>query len=493
MGTPYATNPYEALASATVMLDEIFKMEPIAQTARFGDTVQHITRTSQWAGGALTKKFENQIFSRTLSNSDLEADAPLAGRVRVMEVTVEESHLRKLHFSMRYTIPTRMEVDGSENAVYDIAIELAVQALQSLDEKRNHMIHQNSDGVKAVVVQKYDVDGTTWGEGNQTVTYFGTASVEAAFLTIDQGSISKFHVGELIDIRNVSTSAVRITGVITDVYYGLDYYGQSIGPGILVAHDATGEDSSFTNVVDNDEIFSSGEADGSGLPVGFSTLFQRWGGSALPYFSVTDRRAAGFQFLMPYGRDYATGGVSEDIDVGKHFGHMADLMGMLYGPARKNRRHRGFEMTEAIVCLCQPDLVNAVAANVGNVSHHFTTAAAETLTDARRKSLVGVAGWTGAVIFHPTLPPIVLQPEPIATKDTIRIIEPVSFEFIRMGSKKPTFIRNDNGGMWHTRRNTSDGQLTMHKDASGFVYETLFCDQPQLNYSIEGVKTDIDS
>jgi len=481
-----ATDPYEALADATVMLDELWEMDAITQMARFGNTVQHITRTKQWAGGALNIKIINEQFSRAVSSSDLESDAPLAGRIRTMNLTIEESNLRKVAFGLRHTIPAQEEVDGSEHAVWNLAMELLLQGLQSIDEKRNHMIWQNSDGVKALVAAKYDPDGTTYG-GTTTLTYLGTGSVEGAFLTIDGGSISKFHPGERIDIRNASTATVRITGIITDVYMGVDYLGNGIGPGILVAHDADGADAAFTNVVDNDEIFTSGEADGSGLDTGFAGFFNRTTPGA--YFSIADRAAPGFQFLVPYGRAYGT----VDIDIDVHFGHMADLMGMLFGPARANRRHRGFAMTDAIVCLAPPDLVNSVARQAGNASLQFTSSAAGTMAEGRRKTLTAVQGWTGSVLHHPTLPPIVLQSEPLATENTVRIIEPSTWRYVRMGSKKPTFIRNSNGGLWHVRRNTSTGQLTMHRDASGYVIETLVNDQPQLNYSIEGVQSDVDS
>jgi len=481
--------PYEALTDATVMLDELWEMDAITQMARFGETVQHITRQKQWAGGALKIKLMNEQFSRAIASSDLEADAPLAGRIRTMDLTVEESDLRKVAFGLRYTLPAQEEVDGSEDAVFDLASELLVQALQSIDEKRNHMIWQNSDGVKALVKATYDPDGTTFS--TQTLTYLGTGSVAGAFITIDGGSISKFHPGERIDIRNASTTAVRIRAIITDVYHGLDYLGQGIGPGILCAIDAVGDsaEENFSTVVDNDEIFSSGEVDGSGLDVGFAQFFNRTTPGA--YFDVTDRAGPGFQFLIPYGRDYDN--VPIDTDV--HFGHMADLMGMLFGPARANRRARAkqFKMTDAIVCLAQPDLVNAVARQAGSPNLQFTSQAASSMEEAKRKNLVSVQGWQGSVLHHPTLPPIALQSEPLAAENTITIIEPSTWRYIRMGSKKPRFITNDSGGIWHTRRNVTTGQLTVHKDASGYVVETLLNDQPQLNYRIDGVTTDVDA
>lgn len=490
MTAPLGTTPEIQLADATSMLDEIFMMDEIIQEARFGDTAQHITRSSQWGGGAMHKKFVNQIFSRTLSNSDLESDAPLAGKIDTLDVQIEEANFRKLHFSLKHTIPAQEEVDGSEHATYNLAMELALQSLQSLDEKRNHMIHQDGDGVKAVVAAVYKPDGTS-SDPPTTMTYRGS-TVDGAFITIDQGSVSKFHQGELIDIRDTGGTGtdVLVTCVVADVWHDSVYQGEDVGPGLLIALDTVGTETDLAGIADGDEIFSSGEEDGSGLPVGFGELFKRSG--TLAYFSVTDRLAPGFQFLVPYGRDYASGGVSAVIDIDTHFGNMADLMGMLFGPARKNRLKRGFSMTDAVVAICPPDLVNSVARQAGESDIQFTAQAASSMSDARQQKLTSVRGWQGSVIHHPTLPPIILQSDPVATKDTIRIFEPSAFEFIRWGSKKPKFIRHAGmGGIWHNRRSTSTGQLTMSMDASGFVIETLFCDQPQINYSIEGVKTDL--
>lgn len=200
-------DPWILLSDATAMLDEVYEMTPIAQQARFGATAQHITRSTAWRGGALHKKFINQVFSRTLSSSDLEADAPAAGKVSTLDVYVEESNLRKLAFTIGHTIPAGKEVDGSEDAVWDLATELMLSAQESVGEKRNAMLHHNTDMVKALVAAVYNEDGTAYSAGQTD-----------AFLQIDNGSISSFHEGEILDIREGSDNAdVQVTVVVKDV------------------------------------------------------------------------------------------------------------------------------------------------------------------------------------------------------------------------------------------------------------------------------------
>ena len=470
-------DPYIVLSDATAMLDEVYDTDPIVQQARFGATAQHISRSDSWKGGAMHKKFINQIFSRTLANSDLESDAPDAGKISTMDIKIEEANLRKLHFSLRYSIPAGMEVDGSDHAVWQLAKELVLQAQESLGEKRNQLIHQNADCVKALVAAVYNEDGTTY-----------TAGQTDAFIQIDNGSISAFHEGEILDIREASDNTdVQVTVTVNDVWHDPYYRDLNIGPGIVVTIDSDNNegDANLDNIADNDEIVAHGEA-AYGYPVGFETLCLRTSPGA--YFSVTDRAAVGYQFLIPYGRDWGT----VDLDVDTHFGIMADVMGMVFGPARASRRAKGFRLTDAIVAICQPDLLNEAARQVGNASLQFTKEAVRNNAAAKMTNLTAVMGWEGVCLHHPSLPPIVLQSDPLATKNKIRFFEPSAFEWIRMGNRKPTFIKQPgSGSIWHNRRNVTTGNLTVHLDSSAFVIETLFCEQPKLVYSMDGVTSSL--
>jgi hypothetical protein len=96
------------------------------------------------------------------------------------------------------------------------------------------------------------------------------------------------------------------------------------------------------------------------------------------------------------------------------------------------------------------------------------------------------------VLHSPSVPPIVVQREALCPANTFRFFEPNAWEWIRMGSSQPSWIKNGPGGsMWNVRRNVTTGNLTTLYDACGLVFEAPFCDQPRLNYTIKGVKSSL--
>ena len=463
-----------ALADATEMMDEVYDLNVIPIDTRFGATAQHIMAEDQFLGGAMHKKVLTTTFTGARASASLESDAPDAYEIGTTDITIEESNLRQLAFTLKYTIPAGMQVRG-EHAVWDLATELTLQSAESVGEKRNQLLNQDANCVKALVAATYKFDGDTYPGGTATV----------AFIKIDNGSISAFHKGMILDIRNASTTTIRVTATVNDVCHSTQYRGRDVGPGISVTYNSTyagagNTDAHFDNVADNDEIVDHGETDGCGFDGSFSNLIDL-SNDPSTYFGV-NRSTQGNHYLVPYGRDYA----SATMNVDTVFGQMNNILGMVFSKSREYRRNRGFQMTQAIVCQAQPDLVADVARQVGEGSSRFTQKIASDFTGGK-SPLVAVAGWEGAVIHTPGLPPIVLQSEPLAPSNDIRVFEPSAFEWIRFGPKRPQFIKAPGGPIWHVRTNTSTGNLTKTLQASAFVMETLYCNQPQLVYAINSV------
>jgi len=115
------------------------------------------------------------------------------------------------------------------------------------------------------------------------------------------------------------------------------------------------------------------------------------------------------------------------------------------------------------------------------------------MDSARKLKFVANAGWNGAVLHHPGFPPIVVQPEALCPPNKIRLFEPAAWTFYRLGGREPIWIPNGNGGRWHVKCNVSTGRLTKVRQASAYVHETLFCDQPKTVYEIQGVKSTLKS
>lgn len=479
------------LAQATNLLDEVWDLQEVVQEGRFGSTAQHIKTVTPWKGGAMHRKLVNMQYSGAIATADLEADAPNPTKIDLLDVEIQESHLRRLSFSISHSIQAQMETSDPDHAAYNIARELALQANETIGEKRNQLLNSDANARKCLVAAKYTVNGATYSQAT------------TAFLKIDAGSVSGFHQGEIIDIHSGSTATVRVVAQVTDVIHDTYMLGANVGPGITVKvstdYPSTGgycDDANFDNVVDNDMIVNRAELAGCGYHAAFSSLMDL---TTTPgtYFGVT-RTTAGNRFLIPYGHDYSVGGTYGSnngtmvtLDIDAHFGPFADVMGLLIPPARAYRKNKDFQLTDALVCQASPSLVNEIVRQAGQGSALFTRAVAADMDAASRAKLVAVAGWNGAVLMNPNTPPIVVQPEALAPANTIRMFEPNCWEFIRMGGNAPTMIKTPQGDIWHNRRNTTTGNLTSILDASGFVIEAPFCDQPRLNYVIQGVKSSL--
>jgi hypothetical protein len=478
-----SADPYVVLADATAMLDEVYDMDPLVQQNRFGTTAQHITRETIWKGGALHKKFLTQIYTGARMNSDLEADAPNATKIGTTDITIEEEHLRLIQLPLSYSLPAQSEVDGSDDAVWNLANELVAQAQQMLGEKRNQMLNSNSDCLKATVSAKYKNDGDTYPGSSAT-----TCLIKLT------GSPSMFHEGELVDIRAASDNDnTRVTATVKDVIHDTHIFGRNVGPAIVLEYLSTGSGAGATTNFDSttagDEIVASGEK-GYGWTGAFDALCDLTS-SPPAYFGVT-RTTVGNRYLIPYGQDY-TSGTAVDLDIDTHFGNMADALGYLMEKSRIWRQsNQKFKLTDALVCQAAPELANEIDRQIGEGTASFTRTIASSLDAARRADLVAVSGWTGSVLLSSSMPPIVVQAEPLCPANTIRFFEPNAWEFIRMGGKKPNFIKAPGANsIWHNRRNVTTGNLTQLLDACGSVVEAPFCDQPRLNYTIKGVKSSL--
>ena len=476
----------ETLAQVDEFLREMFELEVIPQDNRFGCTMQHIKKSHQFTGKSIERKILSMRYTGARMNADLEADAPDSYRIDSDPIVISQSDLRKIGFTLSYTDPAGKLAQGV-NSSYNIAQELVTQAVGDLEERRNQGLNQNGNCVKAVIAAVYDEDGTTYSTG--------TGETDA-FLNMDQGSISAFHPGMILDIREGDTDTdVQVTVKVNDVIYSEDHLGVSdIGPGIVVTIDtdygAGGQDADLDGLDDGDEIVAHGETDGDGFPGSFGTLID-FSSSPSTYFGV-DRAAKGNAYLIPMGRDYTSGGNPVVINLDTHFGKMADEYGRLLVRSRKVRdAHPDFALTDAVVCQAQNSLINEIARQAGDSSSRFTKRIASDLDAAARQKLTAINGWTGVVLFHPNLPAIVLQAEELAPANEIRFFEPSAFEMIQLGPKTPTFAMNGSS-IWHRIYNSSTGAITASSQAHGYTWETLFCNQPRLLYGIKGVKSSLE-
>ena len=487
-----------AMTDMDEAMDKIYELDVIPQETRFGATTQHIPGDKVFSSQDITVEMLKFAYHGATMSSSLEGDAPDAFEIALQQMTIGRSDLRELAFTLEHTLVAQTLGKDREHSAYEPAKRLVMQAMANIGERRNQALNMDVNCVKALVAAKYDADGTTY-------TSYGSGAAQA-FLQIDNGSISMFHPGEMIDIRNASDGTdPRIVCQVMDVCHTTDFMGVSdIGPGITIEYDSSGaggtyageatvyNDTNFDNVADNDEIVRHGEGDAEGYSGSFGTLIDL-SSSPADYFSLA-RTTIGNYYLVPYGKSYLdANSANVNLNLEDHFGEMVDTMAMVIGPSRIWRGQNDFALTKALVAQAQPDLVNEIARQAGGDNARFTREIASKMSAARKAEFVANAGWDGAVLHHPGFPPIIVQPEPLCPANKIRMFEPSAWSFYRLGGKEPNWIRNDTGGRWHIRRNATTGNLTKIRDASAYVHETVVCDQPKTVYQIEGVKSTLKS
>jgi hypothetical protein len=150
----------------------------------------------------------------------------------------------------------------------------------------------------------------------------------------------------------------------------------------------------------------------------------------------------------------------------------------------------GVDMTDAILCQAQPDLILEACKQAGNDNARFTQQLANTIPAAERRKLVAVNGWDGVVIRLPGFPPIAMVPEPLMQPGKIRLWDPNQWEFISLGPNRPEWLR-DGGGIFHLNRQSagsgSDAKLTPKYIAGCLMFNTVFCNKPRTVYEMQNL------
>ena len=509
-----ATNQFDTLNSALAMQDEAFDLHPKVQQARFGATAQHITQEKQFTGGSMHVKVYKENYQGARVTSNLSADAHYSGSISVVDWEIAQTNFRRIGVPLCRDIIVDQALNPPEHAMFDLAAELALEAAENVGEARNRILNSNGDLVMAWVGAVYDEDGTSYTNGQTD-----------AFIKITKGSVSMFHPGQILHIRDASDNVdetppgtlngtqAQIKCVVNDVCPGAFWFGNNVGPGIVVTicgdqADATddqgegykGTDSNFDTVAatnnttaNTDEIALTGE-DNDAYPGSFGALGMTGDVSPGEYFGVT-RTTKGNAYLIPMGRHWdslGTGaGTKTALDIETHFRAMYKDFGGLLSAARGYRRNREFALSDSVVCQAHPDLVAEIVMQAGASPQRFNIEQASNMDSAKRRAMFASYGFDGAVLrnSYETIPPIALQPEPLMDNGTIRVFEPSAGTWLRIGSKRVTWAPVGPGASyWLPRRNVTTGNRTMQVDAFGYVMETIFWDQPRLIYAMDGLK-----
>lgn len=473
-------NEIQNASAVSAAMAEIYRLRPAkAQFTRFQATLKHFKPGGEkMRGESMHKKMFLEPYTGVRRVAVSESEFPLGRQIKHVDVEIDYDDFTEYQATITYTGLARRKTESRRDAVYRVAQELVGEAQDDFAGQVNVSLHQNDDCVMGLINgTPLDADGTSRTTGT------------TGFLPIDGGSISVFHPGQVIDIRSQSNNAdVQVTVIVNDVYPTKVGPGTATtaGPGIVVtiAAENTGlsGDADLDNLVDNDEICLRGETEFNiqGFPTWFGT------GAV---FSIT-RTAIGSHWAVPFIYDKNNGsGLPVTLDLEDHFGEIAEQLALAVNFGRSKRVSSGITITEAMVAISTPSLLAEASRQVGD-DVRFTMA----IEEAERKKLIGRSGFSGAIWHSPTLGPVMLQSDAVATPNAIRFLEPDSWTILTAhdGSRKQIEWLDKDGSRWHYIYGTN-GRLVNQLQAGALMRLAVFCDQPKANVELKGVKSSRDT
>jgi len=430
---------------------------------------------------------------------------PVGRKIENQRLSYDSDDLRALETTVQINDWADTFTGTRVEALWKAGSKLITEARRDFAERANVALHQDSTVTlaKESATAKKITDGTA-----------ATTETEV-YITVDEGSIARFHRNLAIDIRAAGASGtIRTSGFVKVVSadgLGPRLAGGAAGTGrisgfadtvgIVVDYDATlktaagGADTDFSNVADGDEIVIHLEGD-----VGINGLPAWWTNTENPYFdkdgSAIDRDDGAHEYMFPHEIDKTSGGSNTNIDMEDHFDELGDFLPDLVATGRDRRvadlggssPQNGIFWKESLLAIGRQDLINDSAKD-GQSTIRFTTVAASGLSSAEQKRLTGVVGFTGTVYFSPTMGHITLQADPVSNPNVLYILDPNSWFLLQKkgGMGTMNWIRNDAGGVMH--RVLSSGLLTYERVASANTLFQLSSDQPMANARIRGIKS----
>lgn len=396
---------------------------------------------------------------------------PEAMTIGHTDVYANWANLTEFQGSFEYTDLAEAKTRDLEASIYRVATKLVGDADDYFGAQVNAALHQDSDCKMACVAAVYKIDGDTYSQAS------------AAYLKLDEGSISQFTPGDVLDIRTGTTATVRLTVTVNDVFHTTEGPNgvADIGPGIRVTR-ASGTDTNFDSVADGDEIVLSGE-----LATYNIAGFPSWFSYSTAVLSIT-RTATGSAWSIPYMKSWLSGTANVTLDLDAHLGEMAEELSYAVKFGRRARAREGIAISQAaMVLLGTPKLISEASRQVGDAVMYT-----ESLSAENKKQLFGASGFDGAYWHSPLLngTPISFAYDPVATPNTLRLLEPSSWFFIigHTGGSHESVKWIEEGGTRFLVERGSNGRLTHKKVAGAYMWMALANDQPRANFQHSGLK-----
>ena len=473
-------------SAVTTAMSEIWKLRPAKeQFTTWNDTLRFFSprQIPMESDGFHWKAYIQPMRGVRRTKSGAESEFPAPRQYDYQDIEADWDDLSEFQLSLQYTGLAAARTKTRRAAVRKVAEQLVSEADDDFAQQVNVALHQTADCTMALIATKTNEDGTTYSSGQTD-----------AFLGIDGGPISRFVKGQILDIRAASDNAnIRVAVVVNDVYFGSDGPGDGVGPGIVVTIDSTRNtditgDSDLDNLVDNDEIALSAETadnfDG----------FPSWFSNSTNVLNIT-RSTKGQYWTVPHLLSF--GDVTFDME--EHLRTLAELVSRAVRAGRRSRTKGagkgltvdGVRMTGAMLALGTPAISSEANSQAGD-SARFTAALSMTLEAEERRELFGELGFDGIVFHHESLPPTAIRSDPVATEDTLRLLEPNSWFLLagHEGGMRNAEMLNKDGSFWHYNKG-ANGRLVNQLVGGMLMRLEFVCDQPQANAQISGIKSSV--
>lgn len=404
-----------------------------------------------------------------------ESEFPTPRKLAHVDIHAHWSDLAEFRTSIAYTGLVQEKTANRQMALYQTAAKYVSEVEDDIGSQVNMTMHQNADSMmgRVCALNTFPVSGGTTGMDTTSDWSSGPG-----YIKVDGGSISQFFEGQILAIRAASdNTTIRLLVTVNAVLRGNEGPAgiRGDGPGIIVTK--LSGTYALSDVVDNDEICM--DVHTTNYLLGFGSWFSR--SAAVLSITAGVRASTAGVWTWPVMKDFTSDGVSVTFDLDIHMREVAEELAYAVAYGRKQRGFEGVKITEAaMTCLTTPRLISEVSTQVGDNVRYTTT-----LSAAERGELFGTSGYDGAYWHHPLLGPISFATDPVATPDTLRLLEPSSWFFLT-GSDGIEWLDAD-GSKWHYQQGTYALKNIL---IAGALQRMLIAnDQPGVNVQVSGIKS----
>lgn len=367
--------------------------------------------------------------------------------------------------------------NGKLGSIVDFVQRMQEQIEPSYDE--NMAIHRNlTRGANLAMVNGTPTlnngDCITATAGSVAATGTATNAGGARF-KVDNGSISYFRRGRRLDIGAYTPSTGAFVAHASNVRVtDVNYVDNSIAVSFTASGGSTTQDAristgNLANVVDNDYIFLSGEANAGLFSLG---AYMSTANAGESFIGGVDRTTSSYRFMLPVTLNYSAANTPITKSI-------VDQLALAMG-------YR-VEKQIAVTVVTPPDLHQ-------KLRNEYTEAAFLNIPDGdNRLQRFGNLGTLGLNYQHPVFGLVKVLADPLATPGTLRCIMPDKWRALQYGPKGLKMMPGQGGGakagFYRVTETAPNTGLSMVWKCDWYALHCDWCFNPGAQGQVVGLTT----